>query len=116
MGEIKNRMMPYENIAMAGGEMPIGLEYPDQILFLGLRMLYESYRRKMIDRETAAREKFELIREYDANVIGEQAVKDCILLMKRTELVRAEYRKNRTLENADKLAKSIDGGNCHGKK
>jgi hypothetical protein len=41
--------LPYEQIAMAGGDMPKGLEYPDQILFLELRLLYDSYKRKMID-------------------------------------------------------------------
>ena len=34
MAETKLLELPYEKIAMTGGEMPNGLEYPDQILFL----------------------------------------------------------------------------------
>ena len=56
MANEKLMELPYEKIAMAGGEMPEGLEYPDQILFLELRLLYDSYKRKLIDRETATRE------------------------------------------------------------
>ena len=64
MSESKLLELPYEKIAMAGGEMPKGLEYPDQILFLELRLLYDSYKRKLIDRETATQEKVELLRTY----------------------------------------------------
>jgi hypothetical protein len=90
--------------------MPDGLEYPDQILFLQLRLLYDSYKRKMIDRETATREKVELLRTYEANKIGEDAVKECADLIKRTELARAVYRKEKSIENADKLLACVEGG------
>lgn len=102
--------MPYEKIAMSGGEMPTGLEYPDQILFLQLRLLYDTYKRKAIDRETATREKVELLRTYEANKIGEDAVKECADLIKRTELARAAYRKEKSIENADKLLACVEGG------
>ena len=59
--------LPYEKIAMAGGEMPEGMEYPDQILFLEFRLLYNSYKRNLIDRETAKQEKVELLRTYEAH-------------------------------------------------
>jgi hypothetical protein len=110
MAESKLLELPYEKIAMAGGEMPDGLEYPDQILFLQLRLLYDSYKRKMIDRETATREKVELLRTYEANKIGEDAVKECADLIKRTELARAVYRKEKSIENADKLLACVEGG------
>ena len=61
MAETKLLELPYEKIAMAGGEMPNGLEYPDQILFLELRLLYDSYKRKLIDREVATRENADLL-------------------------------------------------------
>jgi hypothetical protein len=110
MAESKLLELPYEKIAMAGGDMPKGLEYPDQILFLQLRLLYDSYRRKMIDRETATREKVELLRTYEANKIGENVVKECADLIKRTELARAVYRKEKSIENADKLLACVEGG------
>ena len=114
MADTKLLELPYEKIAMSGGEMPKGLEYPDQILFLELRLLYDSYRRKLIDRETATREKVELLRNYEANRIGENAVKECANLIKRTELARASYRKNKTIENADKLLACAEGGKYYG--
>ena len=110
MAESKLLELPYEEIAMTGGEMPIGLDYPDQILFLELRLLYDSYKKKMIDRETATREKVELLRTHEGHKIVESMGKLWVEQIKKTELCRADYRKNRTLENADRLLKSIEGG------
>jgi hypothetical protein len=110
MAESKLLELPYEKIAMAGGEMPEGLEYPDQILFLELRLLYDSYKRKLIDRDTATREKVELLRTYEAHKIVDKMGNEWVDQIKKTELIRAEYRKNRTLENADRLLKHIEGG------
>lgn len=110
MAETKLLELPYEKVAMSGGEMPTGLEYPDQILFLELRLLYDSYKRKMIDREAATREKVELLRTYEGHKAVESMGKLWVEQIKKTELFRADYRKNRTLENADRLLKSIEGG------
>ena len=110
MAESKLLELPYEKIAMAGGEMPKGLDYPDQILFLELRLLYDSYKRKLIDRETATREKVELLRTHEGHKVVEAMGKQWVEQIKKTELCRADYRKNRTLENADRLLKSIEGG------
>lgn len=110
MAESKLLELPYEKIAMAGGEMPEGLEYPDQILFLGLRLLYDSYRRKMIDRDKATQEKVELLRTYEAHKIVDRMGKEWVDQIKRTELARAAYRKDKTIENADKLLACLEGG------
>jgi hypothetical protein len=109
MAESKLLELPYEKIAMVGGEMPKGMEYPDQILFLELRLLYDSYKRKLIDRETATQEKIELLRIYEAHKIVDRMGKEWVEQIKRTELARAEYRKNRTMENADLLVLAIEG-------
>lgn len=109
MAEIKLLELPYEKIAMAGGEMPSGLDYPDQILFLQLRLLYESYKRKLIDRDVATREKVELLRVYEAHKIVDNMGKEWVDQIKRTELARAEYRKNKTIENADNLLSCVEG-------
>ena len=110
MADSKLLELPYEKIAMAGGEMPKGLEYPDQILFLELRLLYDSYKRKMIDRETATQEKVELLRTYEAHKIVDRMGKEWVDQIKRTELARAAYRKDKTIENADKLLACVEGG------
>lgn len=33
-------VLPYEQAAIRGDEMPDGLDYPDQVMFSSLRMLY----------------------------------------------------------------------------
>ena len=109
MADTKLLELPYEKIAMAGGEMPNGLEYPDQILFLQLRLLYDSYKRKLIDRDTATREKVVLLRTYEAHKIVDKMGKEWVDQIKRTELARAEYRKDKTIENADKLLACVEG-------
>ena len=99
----------WERIAMAGGEMPDNLPYSEQLLFLALRLLYDSYKRKLIDRETATKEKSKLITEYQVNVLMDKIILDLVDQLKRSELARAEYRKNRTLENADKVIDTLEG-------
>ena len=110
MADTKLLELPYEKIAMSSGEMPNGLEYPDQILFLELRLLYDSYKRKLIDREKATQEKAEILRTYEAHKIVDKMGKEWVDQIKRTELARAEYRKNKTIENADKLLACVEGG------
>ena len=109
MAETKLLELPYEKIAMAGGEMPKGMEYPDQILFLELRLLYDSYKRKLIDRDAATQEKAELLRVYEAHKIVDRMGKEWVDQIKRTELARAAYRKDKTIENADKLVACVEG-------
>lgn len=109
MAETKLLELPYEKTAMAGGEMPKGLEYPDQILFLELRLLYDSYKRKLIDRDAATQEKVELLRTYEAHKIVDRMGKVWVDQIRRTELARAEYRKDKTIENADKLLDCVEG-------
>ena len=114
MADTKLLELPYEKKAMSGGQMPDGLEYPDQILFLSLRLLYDSYRRNLIDRESATREKVELLRTYEAHKIVDKMGKEWVDQIKRTELARAEYRKDKTIENADKLLACVEGGKHYG--
>ena len=103
MEEKKLQELEYERLAMSGGEMPPGMEYPDQILFMELRLLYDSYKRQLIDRDSATREKVELLRVYEAHKIVDSCGKEWVEQIKRTELARAAYRKEKTIENADKL-------------
>jgi Lhr-like helicase len=114
MAESKLLELPYEKTAMVGGEIPDGLEYPDQILFLELRLLYESYRKGLIDRNVATREKVELLRTYEAQKIVDKMGKEWVDQIKCTELARAEYRKDKTIENADKLLACVEGGKYYG--
>ena len=96
-----------ERQAMDGNEMPNGLEYPDQVLYLCFRMLYAQLRQGIIDRDTAIREKKKLLKEYESYKFVDQMGKQWVKIIKDTEIARSEYLKNRTLENADKLLQAI---------
>ena len=80
-------VLPWEKDAMAGLEMPDGLSYPDQILYLCLRMLYHQYYQKVIDRETATKEKKKLLDEYNIYQFREELEKQWVEIIRLTELV-----------------------------
>ena len=102
-------VLPWEKDAMAGLEMPKGLSYPDQILYLELRMLYHQYYQKIIDRETATKEKKKLLDEYRIYKFQYELGNQCVDTIRLTELARADYRKNPCHENAMKLIEIIEG-------
>ena len=103
------REFEYEKIAMNGGEMPQDMDSCDQTNFLKLRMLYDSYKRGIVTRETAKKEKAKLVREYGCDRKMNELGIRWVTLLGDTEKARIEYRKNRTLENADKLIEIIEG-------
>lgn len=109
MAEETRIVLPWEKDAMAGLEMPNGLSYPDQILYLSLRMLYRQYYQKIVDRETATKEKRKLLDEYRVYHFREELEKQWVETIRLTELARAEYRKNPCHENAMKLIDIIEG-------
>lgn len=103
-------VFPYERQAANGDEMPGGVDYPDKVTYLCFRMLYAQLRQGIIDRETAIREKKKLLKEYESYKFVDQMGKQWVQIIKDTEIARSEYRKCRTIENADKLLIAIDGG------
>lgn len=109
MAEDTGIVLPLEKDAMAGLEMPDGLSYPDQILYLSMRMLYHQYYKKVIDRETATKEKKKLLDEYKVYQFREELEKQWVEIIRLTELARAEYRKKPCHENAMKLIDIIEG-------
>ena len=102
-------VLPWEQLAIRGEEMPAGLEYPDQVLFLSLRMLYAQKRMDLIDRETAIAEKKKLLDEYEAYKRNWNMGAEWSDIIKKTEIARAEFRKNPTVENGWKIIESIEG-------
>lgn len=109
MTEETGVVLPWEKDAMAGLEMLDGLSYPDQILYLSLRMLYAQYFKKLIDRETATKEKKKLLDEYKVYQFREEMGKQWVEVIRLTELARADYRKAPCHENAMKLIEIIEG-------
>jgi hypothetical protein len=101
--------VPYEVAAKNGDEMPDGLEYPDQILFLQLRLLYKTFKMGVIDKATAVKEKKQLFTEYQAHKINWSMCDQWCEVIKRTELARAEFRKNPSMEAAERLVAAVEG-------
>jgi hypothetical protein len=109
VSEVKLKELPYERIAMAGGEMPDDLEWYDRQLFLMLRTLYWQYKQGIVDRETASREKRKLLDDRDFQLFQDNFTKDIAKKIIDTEQARQAYRKNRTLENADAIILAFEG-------
>lgn len=107
-------VLPYETKAQHGDEMPNGLDYPDQLMFQALALLYARYRLKIITRERAQQEKKKLLDDYRVYQFQWEMGDHWVKILKDTEIARAEYRKNRTLENADKLLLAVEGTGIHG--
>lgn len=101
--------LPYERIAMAGGEMPKGLQYHDQITFQALRNLYRDYKKKIIDREIATREKAEILQQRDNLKFMCDLFRENVEMTKRTETTIAEFRKTQNLEVANRLCDILEG-------
>ena len=99
----------YERQAMNGAEMPDGLDYADQIMFQQLRLLYNSVRNGIIPRDVGVQEKKKFKREYERNKRGIKAMNYYINYISDTQQARIDYNKNKTLENADKIVKAIEG-------
>lgn len=100
---------PYERQAMMGEEMQNGLSFVEQEVYQSFRMLYAQYKMKIVDRETASREKQKILREYVSGMLVEKIGRDFADHHRTTEEARIAYRKNRTLENADALILAFEG-------
>ena len=107
--------LPYENKAMNGDDMPDNLDYPDQIMFLQLRMLYDQFKKGIISRDTAQKEKRQLLKEYECYKFRNGMEMEWVEIIKLTELARAEFRKNPSIETAERLVNIIEGRGkgCH---
>jgi hypothetical protein len=109
MDDTKLPEFEYERQAMAGEEMPDGLRFAGQHYYLGLRMLYHQYKQGVIDRETATREKRQLLKTYEYDLMWEEIADGFIQQRNNSETARADYRKNPCHENAIKIIESIEG-------
>ena len=98
---------------MHGEEMPDGLDLPDQLCFLGLRMLYAQAKQKIISREVGSREKGRLLHQREVQMqklkSKENLVASACSMLQNTEHAANRYAKNRTLENADQMYKALYG-------
>lgn len=102
-------VIPYEMAARIGDKMPEGLSIADQVLFLGLRMLHGSHRLKIISEDQANKERNSLIHKCEYFRFRDDMSSQWENNIRKTEAARAAYRKERTLENADRLLAAVEG-------
>lgn len=102
-------VIPYELAARFGEKMPENLPVADQILFIGLRMLYGSCRLKIIDWDRLKRERNLLIHQCNYFRFRDDMSREVADSLRNTEAARCAYRKERTLENADRLLAAVEG-------
>lgn len=100
---------PWESQAMRGDDLPMDLGYADQVMYLSLRLLYATHRKGIITREQAVKEKKQLLEEYRMYKFREDLEKQWVEQIRLTELARAEYRKNPTVDNGMKLVHLLEG-------
>ena len=99
----------FESAAMRGDPLPRGMDLADQTAYIAMRYLYAQYRAGNISRDVASAEKRDVIRAWEA------AKRQCRLSAYSAEFFRVvewyatDYRKERTIEAADRLVDAVDG-------
>lgn len=85
----------------------------EQSTYLALRYLYRLYQTGGISKEEAGKTKAQIARRYEKDRLREEQLENSIKafaqVVLRTANANDNYRKERTLDNADKLCEAIDG-------
>lgn len=110
-----------EDLAFNGAEMPKGLHFPEQLLFLRFRCLYAYARQIHMDPAQGKREKEEIITEYMGNLVHYILFLGSSERYKATEAAAAEIRKDPEVYNLPKVRAlmvaiygKVDEGGPHG--
>lgn len=105
--------LPFERAAMRGEPMPDNLDFIDSMMYQGLAALYFRFFQKAITKEQGQAEKKQMMKKYtvERNLKSYEDIMyrwNCSL-RKDIEAAQISYRKERTLENADRLSAALDG-------
>lgn len=96
-----------EDLAFRGEPMPELRSQAQVLLFLHFRNLYDYAKRIQMPPEQGTREKHEILRTYEINKFLEDLQEQTNQMWKRIDVSAMEYRKNPTIEAADKLMEAI---------
>lgn len=103
----------WEREAMAGNPTPKNLSLTDQKAYQALASLYGRYRMGLIDRPAGSIEKSRILSEWNKEKRMDEMTFDLakwhIKLREKIGGAQSCYRKERTLENANKLSRILDG-------
>lgn len=92
-----------EDLAFNGAEMPKGLHFPEQLLFLRFRCLYAYARQIQMDPEQGKREKQEIVTEYIGNLANHILYMGSAERWKNCEAAASEIRKDPDVYNIPKV-------------
>lgn len=96
-----------EDIAYRNEPMPDLRSQSDVLAFLSFRNLYDFARRAGMSQEQGKREKSQIIEAYRINKALEELQESTSEMWKRIDLASADYRKNPSVEKADRLMAAI---------
>lgn len=100
---------PYENQTANGAPMPDGLSTADTAAYQALAHLYARYRAGFIERSSAASEKRKILRAWEAGKSSEKLTEYHVAVTVAAEGAKSAFLKNKTIENAEKLIRVLDG-------
>ena len=91
------------------------MRLPERLLYQTVKCISQAYKTAQIDAQTASKQKADAISDYRADKTeyenGQNSMRRMAMLYKDIELATTAYRKNRTLENADKMLEVLYGIN-----
>lgn len=96
-----------EDIAFNGGPMPDLRSQAQCVLFQAFRNLYSYAKRVNMSPAQGRREKSEIMKAYKINRFLEEVEESTVQMWKQIEIAAAEYAKEPSIENADKLYEAI---------
>lgn len=101
-------------LAAYNNTLPNGvMRLPERLLYQTVKCISQAYKTAQIDAQTASKQKANAISDYRADKTeyenGQNSMRRMAVLFKDIELATTAYRKNRTLENADKVMEILYG-------
>lgn len=96
-----------EDMAYQGLPMPDLNSQADVLLYQSFRSLYDFAKRVQMAPEQGKREKAQILEAYRINKFLEDLQESTQQMWRRIEIAVADYNKNPSVENADKLIKAI---------
>lgn len=97
-----------EDLAFRRQEMPSGLNFAEQLLFLRFRFLYAYAAMVQMDPEQGKREKQEILVAYIGDLVSQRLFQSCNDMYIRTEAAAAEIRKDPATYNNPKVRALIE--------
>ena len=110
--EEKAKCEELEDLAFHGAELPKGLPFPQELLFLKFRYLYQYAKLARMPPEQGKREKQEILNAYVIDKANDTLYRQCTKLWKNVEAAATAVRKDSDLmqnENIRALLKAIYG-------